>query len=262
MALGCTNVARRSQPVRLGVQLYTLRESLERDFDGTLSGLAALGIRHVELAGTYDLGAAGLRSRLDAHGLSACGAHVGMDALRDDLAGVVSDAETLGHRYVVLPWVGEEDYAAGWDELGRTLSAVGASLGAAGLQFAYHNHAFEFAVSGSGTCLDALFAAADSATVQAEIDVAWVGHAGHDAGVLIRRLGSRVPLVHLKDFAGGQEAVDVAAGEGVVPWDDVLAACEEVGTAFGIIELDHPPEDPLESVRKCVAFFQSRGLSG
>lgn len=248
--------------MKLGVQLYTLRDAMAVDLDGTLEGLAALGIRHVELAGTYDLGAAGLRDRLDAHGLVACGAHVGLEALRDDLAGIVADANALGHRYVVLPWVGEDDYGQGWDVLGATLSDIGASLASAGLQFAYHNHAFEFAPWGAATGWDALFAAADPDTVQAEIDVAWVGHAGHDAAALIRRLGSRVPLVHLKDFAGGPEAVDVAAGEGVVPWDEVLAACVEAGTRFGIIELDQPPEDPLESVRKCVAFFQSKGLSG
>ncbi len=248
--------------MKLGVQLYTLRASFERDLDGTLAGLAKLGVRHVELAGSYGLSASAFRERLDAHGLSSCGSHVGLDALRDDLAGVVADAEVLGHRHVVLPWVSKDALAEGWDAFGRSLTPIGAALADAGLQFSYHNHAFEFVPVGSGTGYDALFASADPVAVHAEVDVGWVSHAGHDPVGLIRKLGRRVSLVHLKDFTNDLDALDIEAGKGIVPWDGVLSACEEVGTLFGIVELDNPPEDPLESVRKSLEFFRSRGLTG
>lgn len=248
--------------MKLGVQLYTLRSSFERDLDGTLADLASLGVRHVELAGTYGLSAVEFRERLEAHGLASCGTHVGLDVLRGDLGGLIEDAAVFGHRHVVLPWVAEEEYADGWDALGRALSPLGAELARAGLQFAYHNHAFEFAPVGDRTGLDVLFEAADPASVHAEIDVGWVAYAGHDPGALIRRMGSRASLVHLKDFTDTTEAIDTHPGRGIVPWDDVLDACAEVGTVFGIIEYDNPPEEPIESVRKSLEFFRSRGLTG
>lgn len=246
--------------MKLGLQLYTLRDQLAHDLDGALAHISGLGVRYVELAGTYSLSAQEFRERLDAHRLTACGAHVSLDQLTDQLDAVIEDASALGYRYVVLPWVSAEVYRDGWAGFGKSLEPLGQRLGEHGLVFAYHNHAFEFAPEEGTTGLERLFSASDPRWVQAELDLGWIQHAGHDPATWVRSLSGRVPLVHLKDFAGGAEPIDVPAGEGSVEWNSALAACTDSGVEFGIVEMDHPPGDALESVGKCVAFFRNRGL--
>ncbi|MCO5295865.1 MAG: sugar phosphate isomerase/epimerase [Fimbriimonadaceae bacterium] len=246
--------------MRLGLQLYTLREALANDLDGTLASIAGMGVAHVELAGTYGFPASEFRGRLDAHGLTTCGSHVSLPDLVDRLDSVVQEAQVLGVSTLVLPWIGEEAYQNGWDALGRSLTAIGHRLHAQGLAFAYHNHAFELAPANGETGLERLFATADPAVVKAELDLGWIQHAGQDPADWVRSLAGRVPLVHLKDFAAGTDPIDVPPGEGTVDWDSVLDACNESGVEFGIVEMDHPPGDAIASVRTSVAFFRNRGL--
>ena len=246
----------------LGVQLYTLRSAFERDVPRTLAGLSGLGVRCVELAGTYGHAPSEFRLMLDDAGLSAVGTHMGLDALGERLPQTLEDARALGCRYVVLPWIGGEDHADGWAAFGRRLEGIGRLVCAGGFVFAYHNHAFELVVEGASTGLETLFASCDASIVQAEIDVAWVYHAGYDPAQMVRSLAGRVPLVHLKDFTDDPNALDIEAGKGALDWDSVLAACAESNVEYGIIELDHPPKAPLESVRECLEYFRGRGMEG
>jgi sugar phosphate isomerase/epimerase len=157
--------------------------------------------------------------------------------------------------------VGKEQYGQGWARLARELNDVGRRVREEGLAFAYHNHAFEFELEGGRPGLDILFENTDPELVQAQIDVAWVRHAGVDPADLLRRLKGRVPLVHLKDITDSPEQLDVVAGGGLVDWDSVLAACAEVKAEFGTVEMDHPPQPALDAVRACHSFFHERGLS-
>lgn len=247
--------------MKLGVQLYTLRSQFEQDVPATLNSLAAMGLQYVELAGTYGLAAREFRAMLDGEGLEAVGAHVGLDALRGSLWETLEDARVLGCRFIVLPWIAAEEYAPGWEAVGRSLGEIGRQVVSAGFGFAYHNHAFELVDDGGRSGLETLFASCDPEAVQAEIDVAWVYHAGYDPTVTVRDLAGRVPLVHLKDFTDDPEALDIAAGQGSLDWEAILAACASSGVEYGFIELDHPPKTPSESVRECVEFFRGRGLT-
>lgn len=247
--------------MRLGLQLYTLRDALAAELDGTLASIAAMGVRHVELAGTYGLEAEAFRAKLDAHGLAVCGAHVSLDDLTQRPETVAKDAIALGCGTVVLPWIAEESVGDGWEAFGRSLDPIGRAMRDHGLAFAYHNHAFELKPEGDATRLEALFQGADASLVLAELDLGWIQHAGCDPARTVRSFAGRAPLVHLKDFAAGPTPVDVPAGEGCVDWDAVLLACVESGVEFGIVEMDHPPGDALASVASCVAFFRNRGLN-
>lgn len=237
--------------MQLSVQLYTLRTPMSCEPRQTLSRISDFfGL--VELAGTYGMAPAEFRRLLDEVGLKASASHVGLDALEGDVGQLAEDHRALGCETVILPWVGRDDYADGWVAFADRLSAVAERLHAEGLQFAYHNHDFEFVDNGLRT----LFEQA-SERVMAQLDVAWVRHAGHAPGEWIRWLGPRLHSLHLKDTMGQAGHVDVIAGEGVVDWGEIFTAARDAGVTLGVVELDNPPSDPVVCVERSAVFYRS-----
>lgn len=248
--------------LRLAVQNYTLRDAFQQDFDRTAGRLGQLGVSCVELAGLYDLPPEKVRATLDRYDIQVCGSHVGLDRLESDLQGVVEEAKTFGYHYVVIPWVGEEAYAQGWAALARRLHPVAESIAKTGLQLLYHNHDFELKRSASGTLgLDELFEEADPGLIQAEIDAGWLQTAGIDPAGYVRKWPGRVPMVHLKDLEDPGSRANYEPAHGKVNWPGFLAACDDIGTEFGIVEFDTCPRDPFESVAAAVAYFREQGLT-
>jgi sugar phosphate isomerase/epimerase len=246
-----------NRPMQLSVQLYTLRNLLAVDLEGTLSSVREMGIRHVELAGLYTKTAEEWSRMLKRLELSVSGSHIGMDRLEEDLDGAIEECKALGCKFLIVPWIDVSRYG-GWAAFGKALEPIGHHIADRGLLLAYHNHAFEFSLEAGQTGLDAFFAAADPELVFAQIDVGWVQHAGHDPAQLIRKLGPRCKLVHLKDTTGNPEFLDVEAGRGLVDWDAVLSACLDAGVLYGTIELDECPNEPLASVRMSHEFLEAK----
>lgn len=243
--------------MRLSVQLYTVREALSKDLAGTLAQIKEIGLEYVELAGDYGKSAAEWKEMLDSLGLKVSASHTGIDALKGDLDKVIADTQTLGYKYVVIPWVGEDIRSMGWDEFARSIEPIATKLKEAGLTLAYHNHDFEFQNGG----LDLFYATAPADLVKAQLDLAWVKIGGEDPAAYIRKHADRTPLVHLKDFDPTKTPQWTPAGEGTMDYDSILAACQEAGVEFGSIELDESPEgDEVGSVRKSYEFLSSKGL--
>ena len=133
---------------RLGVQLYTVRTLLENDFDGTLAAVAAIGFTEVEFAGYFKHPAQEVRDTLKRHRLTAPSAHIPYESLTGDAwTRVIDDAGTIGHRYLVNAWVEEpiRNQPDAWKRIADTYNRAGEASKRAGIQFAYHNHNFEFA---------------------------------------------------------------------------------------------------------------------
>jgi sugar phosphate isomerase/epimerase len=145
----------------------------------------------------------------------------------------------------------------GWDQVGKSLEPIAAKVKEAGIRFAYHNHAHEF----EGDGLDKFYAATDPELVLAELDLAWVHIGGQDPAAYLRKMGKRAPLVHLKDYDPNEKPQWRPAGTGVLDFDSILAACDELGVEYGAIELDESPGDPIDAVRQSYEFFKSKGLS-
>ncbi|MBC8064110.1 MAG: sugar phosphate isomerase/epimerase [Chlorobia bacterium] len=243
--------------MRLSVQLYTLRQPLSDDLVGTLKAVKEMGLEYVELAGYQGLTAAELKKVLDDLGLKVSAGHWGLDAVKDT-AQVREDARILGTKHVVLPWISEETYAAGWVEFGKELEPVARELDEHGISFSYHNHAFEFPDRGVSTFVQMWDETED--ILKAQLDLGWIAVAGEDPIAWMNKLGKRAPLIHLKDFSGNKESHDAEAGKGTLDWDGILKAAEANGTEFGAIEMDQTPDEPVASVRSSVVFFQGKGL--
>jgi sugar phosphate isomerase/epimerase len=237
---------------RPGIQLYSVRGLLQRDFSGTLARLAALGFVEVEFAGLFDHPAAQVRSWLDRAGLRAPAGHVGLEAVRDQLPRVMGEAQSLGHEYIVVPWIDADlRTPEGIRQVAAVFNRVGEATGKQGLGFAYHNHDFEFQKVGNALLYDQLLQATDPELVKLELDLYWIRKGGQDPLTYFARYPGRFPLVHLKDMAADGSMVDL--GRGVIDWGAILARHAQAGIRHYFAEHDDPP-DPLGFARNAVRF--------
>lgn len=249
-----------------GVQLWSVDALLRRDFAGTLRKLAALGYTRVEAAGWHGRTAAAFGTEVRTAGLSCDSAHVGLAELATDPSGTISAARDAGCRWAVcpapLPAVPQQpgDWNAAlaaamtaddWRRNAEVLNRAAAIARRAGLGFGYHNHAAEFIVRDGWRGFDLLLEHTDAALVSLELDVAWAQVGGEDPAVLIRRLGRRVRLLHLKDAVRDAtgKLVPAALGDGVVNWRTVFVAADAAGVTDAYVEVEAPLARPvLESL--------------
>lgn len=246
-----TSAARGAGLDRIGLQLYTVRNRMERDVPATLREVANAGYREVETAGLFTASPAQFRSALDAAGLVSPAGHFAIDLVRQQPANLLGIARTLGQQWVVVPWLDEaERNADGYQRLAEDLNRFGAAARDVGIRVAYHNHEFEFEPLGDGrTGYDVLLAATDPALVDMELDLFWAVKGGHDPISILNAHPGRFPLCHVKDMrdvAGSQEMVTV--GEGEIDFASIFAHAEQAGLRHFFVEHDNPA-DPIASIR-------------
>jgi sugar phosphate isomerase/epimerase len=139
---------------------------------------------------------------------------------------------------------------------------AGKRLKAAGLQFSYHNHAFEFEKFDDGVAFDIFWQHTDPELVKSEFDVYWVKLAGLDPVAYMRQLGKRVKLLHLKDMAAGEGNKFAPVGTGTIDFAGVLKAANELGVEWGAVEQDNCyGEDPLKIVETSYRNLQKLGAT-
>ena len=247
----------------IGVQLYTLRTRTERDMPGTLKQVADIGYREVEFAGYARHDPTDVRAMLDRLGLTAPSAHVPVEALRADMGQVLAAATVVGHQYIICPFYQArtlDDWRRAADEFNR----FGAAARARGVQFAYHNHHFEFTPVDGRLPYDVLLDGTDPALVLMEMDLFWTIRAGQDPVAYFERHPGRFRAVHVKDMrdipgaqrlaplGGGDERAIFAhmteVGSGDIDFRRLFARATHAGIRHYVVEHDQPA-DPLASVR-------------
>jgi sugar phosphate isomerase/epimerase len=245
----------------LGIQLYTLRDLLAKDFEGTLATVAKIGYREVEFAGLYGRSAKEVRAILDRCGLKAPAGHVGMSQVTDTIEQTIADARTLGHEYVVVPWIAEESRTRdGYRRVAESFNQAAERLHKAGLTFGYHNHWFEFDTlpggdDGALPCgYDVLLRYSDPKLVVMELDLYWIRKGGRDALQYFRDFKGRFRLVHVKDMAADGSMVDV--GQGMIRWRELLRAARTAGVRHLLVEHDEA-KDPLAFARTSFDYLRT-----
>jgi sugar phosphate isomerase/epimerase len=249
---------------RVGVQLYTVRADLEKDFEGTLAKVASIGFKEVEFAGYFNHPPRQVRDVLARNGLTAPSAHVDYPSLGDKLPQILEDARTIGHEYLVNPWIDESsrNQADGWKRVAETFNRAGDQSKRAGIQFAYHNHHFEFAPVNGKLPYDTLLETCDPQLVKMELDLCWITVAGKDPLEYFRRHPGRFPLVHVKGFKGQPPAeggaapiermianiTDVGRDGDIIDWKRIFARADEAGIKHYFVEHDQP-KAPFESLK-------------
>ncbi|HYI25341.1 MAG TPA: sugar phosphate isomerase/epimerase [Thermomicrobiales bacterium] len=239
---------------QISIQLYTLRDLLSKDVDGTLAQVAAAGYEYVEFAGFYGKTANEIRSLLDKHGLKTSSAHIPLTDFQTRLDGVVDNLVTLGAGWGIVPWVAPDDRSEeGLKAIAAQFDGFGSKLQEAGIKFGYHNHDFEFSTTSADgtTVFDQMIAVTTPGLVSFELDAFWAAVGGVDPAGVIRANPDRIGLVHLKDGKTGEieRGKDVPFGEGDLDWDGILAASRDAGVAWYVTEQDTPnADDPVADV--------------
>ena len=249
--------------VRTGMQLYTLRDIAEEDYERALELTKELGFPGAQVSGTFGRSVEEIARLFQKHGLEVAGIHAGMQEMLDDLDRAVGEAETLGTKDLAIPGLPGEyrSDADGWVRAAKVMDELGARLRERGMFLSYHNHAFEFQpVPGGEKCgFELLFENASVENLQPELDVYWLLYGGQDPSEYLRRFRRHIRLVHIKDGRCGEEPVFVELGQGQVNWDELFAACDETSAEWLLYEQDKWEVSSEESARKSAEFLKKRG---
>lgn len=244
--------------IPVAVQLYSVREDCARDLPGTLKALAEMGYEGVEFAGYYDRSAQELRELLDEVGLKVAGSHVrGHELASENLAASIEFHQTLGNKYLIVPWMNPSEDPTVWRDFAGRLNTVAEQLAPKGLCTGYHNHGHEFKPAGGEAPWD-IIAANTKPEVVMQLDLGNACHGGADPMVYLRKYLHRAGTIHLKEFSSSNEKPLI--GEGEIPWEEALSAIEAGGkTEWYIVEQEVYPVPPLEAVKRCREFLRGLG---
>jgi len=252
----CGRASATNRISKIGVQLYSVRTLMEKDVEGTLAAVAGAGFTEVEFAGYFNKTPAEIKAMLDRHGLVAPSVHAG-DISPDAWAKSLDAAHVIGHEYIVMPWIPEERRKTldQWKAMAADFNRAATSAKAAGVQFAYHNHDFEFKTVEGKIPYDVLLAETDPNLVKMEIDLYWITKAGQDPLAYFARIPGRVPMVHVKDGKGAPDWAMTEVGSGAIDWKRIFARSQQAGIKHYFVEHDQPA-DPIASITASCAYLK------
>jgi sugar phosphate isomerase/epimerase len=263
----------------IGLQLYTVRDQLQKDFDGTLKQVAAAGYQEVEMAGFYNRTAAEVRKSLDATGLKCPSAHYPLVELMSGLDEKIGYAKELGLQYMIcaFPWVADPSRfkAAGsnpmavamalangltlddWKWNGEQFNKIGEQTKKAGIQFGYHNHDLEFKKFGGEMGYDEILQETQPDLVTLELDCGWMAVAGRSPAAYLRKYPTRYSMLHVKDeldlskpttsLAG---ASPTELGRGKIDYKPIFQAAKGAHITHYFVEQEaFPDAPPFEAIK-------------
>jgi sugar phosphate isomerase/epimerase len=252
------------QIAKVGVQLYTVRDLMKSDFAGTIGKVASVGYKEVEFAGYFDHSPAEVRSILEKNGLAAPSSHVSYEIVEKQWPKTIEAAHAVGQSFIVCPFIEKtkRNSADAWKSTVDLFNKAGQASKKAGIQFAYHNHWWEFAPDanlGGKLPYNYLLESTDANLVKMEMDLGWASVAGQDPVVYFKRYPGRFPLVHVKDFKSlphlkpdqlatfdADQLINddmTAPGSGVIDWKRIFASSDAAGIQHYFLEHDSP-KDP------------------
>jgi sugar phosphate isomerase/epimerase len=277
-ALGVTAVATTTQvPDELraspggkpiGLQLYTVRNELQKDLPGTIKQVAAIGYKEMELFDLYSMPPTKFAQLLKDNGLTAPSGHYMSKQVKSNWEKEIADAKTLGLKYMVNAFL-DPDERKSFDDykrLAELFNKAGEQTRKAGIQYCYHNHNFEFKKYGNTTAYDYLLGALDPKLVNFEMDCFWLTHAGQDPVEYFQKHPGRFPLLHIKDMkdhpAATQEydpkvGLFAPVGQGTIDWKRIFAAAGTGGMKHFFVEQDECEQPPLEAVKMSYEYLHS-----
>jgi len=272
-SLGSPAFAQRRVP--LGLQLYTVRADLAKDYDGTMKKLKDIGIRHVQANLTMaGKSSADQRKLYDSLGVTWQSIHAGGDGLRSGLQTTIDEAKGVGIKNITCSFaLYPQDRAAmmagptvdDWKRNADAFNKCGAACKAAGMSFAYHNHNIEFRKVGEVVPYDLLLKETDPSLVQMEMDIGWVVAGGADPVAYLTKYPDRFHSLHIKDLKNvgipnfNMKMISAIIGKGIIDWKAVLAAAHKTKVERAFLEIEEP-YDPsaMEMVKQSFDYMHGQ----
>lgn len=249
--------------LKIGLQLYTLREELEKDFEGTVRKVAELGYKGVEFFHFFGRTAEQVKALLQETGLVALGAHRSYETMLKDAEAEIAYNLEIGNRNLIVPYLSEAD--RNWKEVAGNLRIIGEKCKEGGAVLSYHNHDFEFTEKvDDRTVFDYLFEEVPADLLQVEFDTCWGHFAGYDPVEYIAKYAGRLPIIHLKDVKRREDGSPetVVLGEGEVNLTAILQAAEKAGVEWAVVEQDYCSRPAFDSVSDSLKWVQAYANQG
>ena len=266
--------------LKIGVQVYSVRDDAQADLRTTLEKIKEMGYDGVEFAGRYGNSSADIKAMCEEIGLEPISAHVPYTELLEDTEGTIAKYAEIGCKYIAVPYLTEE-YRPGTEnfpDVIKNVKMIGEVAKKFGMQLLYHNHDFEFIKLDGKYALDILYEEVPADILQTELDTCWVNVGGEDPSKYILKYSGRTPVVHLKDFYGEKsesmyELIGIESssrkavskfeyrpvGYGVQDFPSIIKASEESGAHWLIVEQDAPSMGltPMESIAKSREYLKT-----
>lgn len=234
----------------VGLQLYTVRNEMAKDFEGSLKKVADLGYKEVEFAGYYNRSPKDVKAILDRYGLVSPSAHVPLKDVQSQIEASIEGARTLGQKFLICPYLEDKDRKTidDYKRHAETFNKAGEACQKAGIQFGYHNHDFEFEKKGAETPYDFLLAHTDKNLVKMELDLYWITKANQDPLAYLAKYPGRFVLLHVKDLDKTPKRGITEVGNGVIDFKTIFAKAGG-GVAHYFVEQDVCPGSPFDSIK-------------
>lgn len=246
-----------------GLILYTVRDDMKKDPVKTLEQVASIGYKVLEAAGysngkLYGMDPAEFKRTVDSFGMKLISSHTGVTM--DNIDKVIDDAHKAGLKYVIKPSFHAksiDEFKKGADEFNK----FGEKFKAAGIQFGYHNHSFEFKKTGGQIPYDMLLKGTDPKLVTFELDLFWITKGGHDPWEYFAKYPGRFQLWHVKDMEGTGKKIMTEVGNGVIDYDKIFSESKKSGMKYYFVEQDTcVNHTPLESIKISLDYIKKKGF--
>lgn len=237
---------------KYGLQLYSVRDAMEVDFEGTLKKVAEMGYAYVEFAGFFDRTAEEVKALLDKYNLTVVSTHSHMNGLRPEvIEETIAYHKTIGNTHYILPSI----FMSTQEKLEESISIINYAqpiLEKAGIKLSFHNHSREFEITPWGTTVHGELE--HRTNVNFQIDTFWAWNANTDPVQVMERLKDRMVTIHLKDgFKGGK---GIPLGEGEAPVKAVREKAIEMGLIM-VVESETLTPSGLDEAQRCINFLNS-----
>ena len=259
----------------IGLQLYTVRDAMQQDPQGTLAKIAQIGYNSVEGAtytGTekfYGMDPKTFADVLKQNNLIMPSSHYrlgqektnGADTqgtMLHDWDKAVDDAAAAGVKYMVCAYLSEEERGGidHYKQLAEQFNKAGERCKQATIQFCYHNHDFEFKEQNGQLPYHVLLENTDKDLVKMELDLYWVTKAGHDPVEIFDHHPGRFPLWHVKDMDNTPQHDFTEVGNGVIDFKKIFNSADKAGLKYFFVEQDKCPGSPFDSITKSYNYIK------
>jgi sugar phosphate isomerase/epimerase len=254
----------------LGLQLYSVRDLLPKDYEGTLRQLGAMGYREVEAAGFFDHNPSQVKQAMDHAGLRCVSAHYPMAQLQPKVEEIIQFGKDLGLKYIVCASPMLKDPSrmkdAGsraareamalddWRWNAEQFNRIGERVNAAGIRFAYHNHMTEFRTENGTLYYDELLRLTDPTKVTMELDCGWMVLGGKKPADYLTRYASRFSMLHVKDFKlggapGSEPPPSTELGRGNIDYRPIFEAAKKANIEHAFVEQEEFDMPLMEALK-------------
>lgn len=260
-AAGFASVAYGKKKIPIGVEMFSVRNELAKDLNGSVTAVAKMGYQGLEFFAPYMQWtpdkAKEVRKLMDDLKIVCYSTHNGPNSFTTQLDKAVELNTILGSKYIVMASAGKVVGLDGWKKVGETLSQGNEKFKASGIHAGYHNHQAEFKPLDGGLPMEVI-AANTPKDVMLQFDVGTCLEAGYDPVTWINKNPGRIKCIHCKDWSADKtKGYKILFGEGEAKWKDIFKAAEKKGgLEYLLIEQEGHALPPFEAIQKCLENIQ------